>query len=503
MNNENNNGTVLGGVNPNPVPNPIPNPQPINGTENLGNVVNGMPTPPPVNPTPVSPEPINPGPMPNTPVPPMTPTPNMEPMGEQTPLVNGGNEGGVPPMQPETPLGMPNEPVQPSIQPTPNPASMGMPIPPQPNMGSVPPVTPVGPNPAYTNPQVLNQNTIGTTPPISYEPEKKPKGKGKGNNKILFIIIIVLVLAVVGFGTFYVLKYTDLINKNTSSVTITAGNVTSEVGAELSKNIADYAVIRGTNMTNCDLNTENVDINKAGVYEYTVTCGEVHKTGKVTIVDNADLKVTLNDVFKVKGEELDAKEFAEAGSDYTYEFVDPTEAEKYISSDVGTYTIKVRVTNNSNNKTTEVDGNLIILSNPLKGYLTCSSKEQNVENSNAKMVVSERFAILDGSTVANAFGNVTYEIYNFTYADEQEYNNLLNDYNNNGTITINNVTGKTVFDDETKTITITNLRKNDEVVAEYGEENLQNYTTIKKYFSGDVATNSQGLGYECKYEKAQ
>ena len=119
------------------------------------------------------------------------------------------------------------------------------------------------------------------------------------------------------------------------------------------------------------------------------------------------------------------------------------------------------------------------------------------------MIVSEKFALLDGSTVANAFGNVTYEIYEFTFSDEQEFNKMLDEYNNNGTVTINNVSGKTEIDETKKTITITNLRKNEEVIAEYGEENLTNYSTIKKYFSGDQATNTQGLGYECKYEKKQ
>lgn len=500
MNNENNNGTVLGSTNQTPVPNSTPentenivnfNPE-NNGVEN----VNSVPTPEPINPVPVTPGPV--------PEPVMTPgmNQNVNPVTVNE-VNNNPMNGPVPNIEPtmaSQPEPSAEMPVQPQVASPIAGPQVGTPVPPQPSMESsnVPPVVP---EPAYSNPQTINQNTIGTTPPISYEPEKKPKMKN--NNKILFIIVIVLVLAVVGFGTFYVLKYTNILNKSSNEVTITTKNFEYDKGAALSSNIADYAVIRGTNTTNCVLNTESVDVNKPGVYEYTVTCGETHRTGKITIIDNAELIVNLSDVYKVKGDELNADEFAPANSNYTYEFVDSSEVENYMSSNPGTYTIKVRVTDSSTNKTTEVDGNLIILSNPLKGFLTCTSKEQNVENSNAKMVVNEKFAILDGSTVANAFGNVTYEIYEFTYTDEQEYSNLLEEYNNNGTITINNITGTTVFDETNKKITITNLRKNEEVVAEYGEDNLQSYSTIKKYFSGDQATQTQGLGYTCKYDKKQ
>ena len=119
------------------------------------------------------------------------------------------------------------------------------------------------------------------------------------------------------------------------------------------------------------------------------------------------------------------------------------------------------------------------------------------------MIASEKFAILNGGTVANGFGNVTYEIYEFTFSDEQEFKTLLDEYNNNGTITVNNITGNTVFDETKNSITITKLRKNEEVIAEYGADNLKSYDTIKKYFNGDPANNTQGLGYNCKYEKKQ
>ena len=111
-----------------------------------------------------------------------------------------------------------------------------------------------------------------------------------------YLTIIVLVLALVGFGTFYVLKYTNLLNKKSDEVTVIAKNLEYDMGTELSTNIDDYALVRGTNTTNCVLDTQSVNINKAGVYEFQVTCGEIHKTGKITIVDNTELVVTLNDV---------------------------------------------------------------------------------------------------------------------------------------------------------------------------------------------------------------
>ena len=349
--------------------------------------------------------------------------------------------------------------------------------------------------PAYTNPQSINPSpmpgfensgTIGTTPPISLEPEKQPKKK---TNKTLFVIVILIVLAGVGFGTYYVLNYTDLLNHK-SQITIEPKNLEHNIGETLSTNITDYATITGTDSRNCSLDIKDVDVTKEGTYLYKVTCGETIKNGNITVVDNTELVVETETVYKTKGETLEAKEFAlDEDSTLTYEFINPEIIDGLINGGVATHTVKIKVTAQSG-KTTEVEGTLVITEYPIKGYLTCTSNEQNITGSNAKMTVSNKFAIVNDGN--NGYGNIASEIYTFKYTDETEYTNLLATYKTDNKITINNVTGKTSFDDSTLTITMINDLDNNNLVAQYGEANLKTYGTIMSYFRTT-------LGYKCSY----
>lgn len=351
------------------------------------------------------------------------------------------------------------------------------------------------PMPAYTNPQYINPNPmpgfenpnmIGTTPPISLEQEKKPKKKG---NKILFILLVLLVLAGVGFGTYYVLNYTDLLTKK-ESVTISVKELELSIGDSLSTNINDYANINGTDIKNCSLNTTSVDVTKVGVYEYTVKCGEITKIGKITVVDNAELVVNTQKVYKVKGDTLEAKEFVtNIDETLTYEFVEPEVVNTLMQGEKGTYAVKIKASNSSKNK--EVEGTLVIMEYPIKGYLTCSTNEQNVAGLSAVMTVSERFAILNDGN--NGYGGIASEIHTFKFSDETEYTNYLAEYKTNDKVTVNEVTGNATFNDETLTITISNEKDNNEVISEYGEATMEKYQTIRSYF---VDT----LKYTCTYK---
>ena len=184
MNNDQNNlnGAVLGSVGNNPESNPTPAPQ--TSAVNPGNVVLGS--------TPVS-QVVTPNPDPN---------PNMV----VTPPTNNAVMAGPTPSEPQNTVMAGNQVVTPESQVvTPNPTPVVNPEPVNPN-GVVPPVGPAGPAPQpsapteqtalnngsgipnpqvnYTNPQNINpapmpgfegQGTVGTTPPISLEKEKKPK----------------------------------------------------------------------------------------------------------------------------------------------------------------------------------------------------------------------------------------------------------------------------------------------------------------------------------------
>lgn len=354
--------------------------------------------------------------------------------------------------------------------------------------------TQVTPEPAYTNPQNINPmpgfehtGTIGTTPPISLEPEKQPQKKK--TNKTLFVVIIILLLFGVGFGTYYVLKYTDLLSSK-PKITINTKDIEVNMGENLSSNLTDYADIVGTDYHNCNLNVLDVDTKTVGTYTYQVTCGEIYKKGTITVVDNTELVVDTQKVYKVKGDTIEAKEFVvNPNSNYTYEFVNQSEVEGYLNGTFGTYQIKIKAT--SGTKTLEVNAELVVLEHRIKGYLTCQSNEQNLANSSTKKIVQQRFAIADDGN--SGFGKVAQEIHVFKFADETEYSNYLATYKNGNAVTIDNITGDTKFDDSNLTITITNEKSDTEVINKYGENTMTNYASIKKYF---IDT----LGYECTYK---
>ena len=331
-----------------------------------------------------------------------------------------------------------------------------------------------------------NNNAIGTTPPISLEPEKQPKKK---TNKTWFVIIIILLLFGVGFGTYYVLNYTDLLSK-APKVVITTKDLEVSKGDTLSTNINDFAEVTGTDIKNCILNTDEVDTNKEGVYSYNITCGDMYKKGNITVLDNAQLTVSAKKIYKVKGDTVDVKEFINnPNEEYTYEFVNKSEVESNLNGEYGTYPVKIKVT--SGNKILEVNAELVVLEYKIKGYLTCESKEQVLTNSSTKKVVQEKFAIQDDGN--SGFGTYAEEIYIFKFVDETEYANYLATYNNEGTLKIDNVEGNVVFNDDNLTITISNEKTNTEVISKYGENNMLNYGSIRKYFMDT-------LGYECTYK---
>ncbi len=493
-NNNFNNGNVLGSTTPNPTQ--IPNQNPMNpnmggetlGVETLGGVNPSMPNSNPVGNVGVNPEPnvLN--------------NPNPNPQGMNNPgvesLNNGINNGMS--TNSDTFVNQNNGVNPASVEPSPaftNPQTI------IPNSNPVPNNQPIqsagfnNPNPAPSQPNTMpgfeNPGTIGTTPPINLEPEKAPQKK---KSKLPFIIIVLVVLAGVGFGTFYVLRYTNILNNVTSQITIETKDIEISLGDTLSANTSDYATVTGTAITNCDTNFLEVDVSKVGTYKYTVTCGEVHKDGTITVIDNTEVTVALKTVYKSKGENIEASEFAQdSESSSTYEFVDAASVNNIINGEAGSYEVDIEVTN-SNGKKATAKGNLVIVENPIKGYLLCSSKDQNVSDIGASMTVSEKFAISDTDSATNVYGGLAFEIHTFTFSDSTKYMSYKQEYDGNSDLTINNVTGEATFDDTSNIITITSKLDNDSIKTQYGEENIATYRSLMDYFKNT-------LGYTCKLEK--
>lgn len=352
----------------------------------------------------------------------------------------------------------------------------------------------VTPEPAYTNPQNINpmpgfefSSTIGTTPPISLEPDKKPKKK---KNKLFFIIIIIILLFGVGFGTFYVLKYTDLLSGKLN-VNIETKNLELNLNDSLSTNINDYATVSGTDIKNCILDNSGVNSTVEGTYTYKVVCGNISKEGTINVIDNRELNVEIKNVYKRKGSTVDVKEFINNPVEgYVYEFVNSEEVNSILNGEFGDYTIKIKVTNGK--KTKEFDAVLSVMEYDVIGTLTCRTKSQNLTDSSTTKVVEENFVILKDSDYS--FSGITLENNIFKFVDETEYTNYVSEYKNNGVITIDNLSGNVKFDDSSKTITISKSILKEEIVKKFGEANMKNYRTIRTHFINT-------LKYACEFSK--
>ena len=393
---------------------------------------------------------------------------------------------------------------QPPVTPAPAPSSnipQASEIISNPPIGQVSPAagSPLGnPAPAYTNPNTINpipgtmpgfepSSAIGTTPPISLEKEKEPKKK---MNKTLFIVLIIVILVAVGFGTYYVLNYTDLL-KGKAQVTIVTKDFQLDVGSELPNDISSYATITGTDNKNCSLNTQDVDVSNAGVYTYKVTCGETIKAGKITVIPVEKTEIVLKPVYKLKGATLSASEFVENSSDdLQVEFVDAESSSTLTNSDNGKYLVQLKVTDSNSNITNAV-GTLIVTDSEIKGFVTCTTNSQAVDGTSAVMTLTNKFAILSND---NKYGNIAEEIYTYKYSDSTEFEKVVNEYKEDGTININSVTGSVSYDSTENTITITNDLDNSKVISDFGASNMVNYRSIMTYFGTT-------RGYNCTYQK--
>jgi len=349
------------------------------------------------------------------------------------------------------------------------------------------------PEPAYTNPQSINPmpgfespNTIGTTPPISFEPEKQPKKK---QNKTWFVILIIVVLFGIGFGVFALLRYTDLLNPSIK-VEIKTKELEVSLNEKLSSDVKDYADISGTDNKNCSVDTTKVDITKEGEYKFQVKCGEKISEGIIKVVDNEDLKVEVKPLYKVKDDTVEAKDFiVEVNKDYNYEFVNKEEVLNNLKT-IGRYTVKIKAIKGE--KTKEVDATLVVIEYKIKGYLICESNSQQLQGSSTTKVNSQKFGIYD--TNENKFAGVASEINTFKFVDETEYVNYVAKYNNEGKITIDNISGTPNFDDANLTITLSNELKREDLISKYGEETINTFISIKTYYE-------KTLGYSCSYQK--
>ena len=342
------------------------------------------------------------------------------------------------------------------------------------------------PMPAFDNP-----NNIGTIPPNNNiaQPINNKKQK-KGMNKTLFIILIIGLLGAVGAGVYWYLSL-----PKTPDVTIETKDITYELNEEISTSVEDYATIKGTNASNCTLNTDKIDTTKIGQYEYTITCGTLEKTGKALVGDTKAPIVSLVTVYKKINDELKPEDFIGICSDTTeckYEFEDESTATTLTSTAGENISVNLIVKDESENEI-KVEGKLNVITSGIRAYYECTSKEQNLEDLNATMTLTHSLGILDTNAADGklAFGNFGTQKVVYKFTDAEQFDNLQKEFKEKGIVTINNIEGIADFDKENMTITMISDIDLSNLKTQYGEESFVSYGTIKPLYETT-------LGYTCR-----
>ena len=425
----------------------------------LGNIEMGnnnpIPPVPPVNNNVVPPvEPINTIPTVDA------TTTNVEPTGTVEPVAPVLQESNIPPVDPIPPINVnPIPPVQPVSYDIPEAINNFTPTPVFNEIGTVPPIP---------DTPIINQAPVNNNPGV--EPKKK-----KGN-KLIFVIIIVLLIAAVGVGVYIFLN----ISNKPTPVAVIPKAVKIEAGSEISTNIADYADFSGINSANCSLDTSSItDVNSVGAeYPFTITCGANTYNGTAKIVDTTAPVAVLSPVTVQVGGSVTAEDFVSSCNDASgcsYSFANEETVKGYLNT-AGNYHVDINISDEAGNQITS-EGTLIVTNEEVVEvpdadmYLSCANDEETL-----------RFGI-----VTSNFNGYATRSYEFTLS-ETEYNTFKSANENSNSVTYNNVTGVPTFDDDTYTVTITQVLSDSEVSG------LP--TTY-----GELRSRYVGNGYTCTLEQ--
>ena len=254
------------------------------------------------------------------------------------------------------------------------------------------------------------KESIGLTPPDKNE--KKPK------HKFLFIILVLVLMVGVAVGVYYLLN----LSKNSAKVTL-KDNIVIPLGEEVPKDITKYATITGTDSNNCTLVTTNINNNKAGKYEYSITCAKKTYKGNVVVKDTQAPKVGLKVIYRTAQNSIEIKP-----EDFISTCVDPSGCKYSFKNDLpdmnntGNYEIDIGVTDGYDNSVT-VKGIIYIVPYDIQAMLIFTSPAEDILEGKVKKSIADNFAMGDDGTGPIYMG-VSRREYIYQFSSSEEYKNV-------------------------------------------------------------------------------
>ena len=309
-----------------------------------------------------------------------------------------------------------------------------------------------------------------------------PKKKDSIIKKILFIILIIALMGGVAYGVYYYLNMAKTKNQNNTTPAFVLNNITIGVGDSLPESMDDYGNFENLDISNCKLNTSNVDTSIVGTYDYFVVCGNSKYSAKVIVKEKTDEdivteKVVLNlkneFTYLVLDNSINVERLISSPNNYTFTFEDKENALNSLKS-VGFKTINIKAIDDNNNENIVTSFVYVIENNP-KIIFNCTSPDGNTidkfvfDNNKNSMNVSVRIKVN-------------------TYDNDAEYDNMIKKINE-GKLTINDEEGYALIDKENKKISLLSLLTNDILDKEYNSSFPTNYNEISNYYRNILKYN--------------
>lgn len=340
------------------------------------------------------------------------------------------------------------------------------------NLEAVPPVVPTP------------QDDFGAVPvpPVFDDGKKKKKEKKERNpkdsKKTIIVLLLIVLIAAIGFGVYYFLT---MAKASANQASIVLKDVKIELGEGMSSNIEDYATITGYDKENCSIDLSNVDVKKVSTYKYKVTCGKASGEGTIIVDDTMAPKVSVQDVILLPNATLNAEDFIEKCTDASscsYKF-----AEDYtgLTEKIGEYEVQIIASDNFNNET-KINAKLTISRTAPVKYLTCTAKEETLEEIPATLVHSYRIGVDAKDNFYNAVRTSL-----FTYNTLEDYNSAIRSYD--ASVGIQGIIGTEVLNEAEKSIAIRTNKTLKEMNQDVNGNLPENASILRAYLSG--------IGYTC------
>lgn len=248
-------------------------------------------------------------------------------------------------------------------------------------------------------------------------------------------IIVLLLIGVLGGFVYYYYNHKTLNDFQPLPVTVELGNKLPL----RTKNYVKPGIGNSVDELKYILNTKDVDIDKVGEYNFTVTFNNIVKTGTIKIVDTTPPTLTVKKVIITEGTTYGPESFVYECIDLSgcnYSFEDSKTTEKYRTP--GTYDVYVVATDPYENKTTKKI-QLVIEAQGMVKKLIKNEEYSSEKGYSLKTTYDLHFSsFMDNAVLYNG-----YKIEEYYYRDENKFKEAKEKYTGESDYTI---------DDENKII---------------------------------------------------